>query len=51
MIDQIAARGCDELWLNPGSESEELVDRARQLGLEPIIACSIVDLGEDPHSI
>src|SRR5437868_15224391 len=24
-IPDIAARGCDELWLNPGSESDEVV--------------------------
>ncbi|HCK40870.1 MAG: CoA-binding protein [Planctomycetaceae bacterium] len=45
LIDQIAAKGCDELWLNPGSESEELVAKARELGMEPILACSIVDVG------
>jgi hypothetical protein len=48
IIDEIAAKGCDELWLNPGSESDELADRARELGLDPIIACSIVDLGTLP---
>ena len=31
MIDEIAAKGCQELWLNPGSESDELVENgARQ---------------------
>ena len=51
LIDQIAAKGCDELWLNPGSESDELAAKARQLGLEPIIACSIVDVGLSPHEL
>jgi len=51
LIDEIAAKGCDELWLNPGSESEELAAKARALGLEPIIACSIVDVGESPHEL
>lgn len=44
VIDEVAAKGCDELWLNPGSDSPELVARARELGLEPITACSIVDV-------
>ena len=48
VLDEIAARGCDELFFNPGSESGELLARARELGLEPILACSIVDLGESP---
>src|SRR5437773_3354745 len=29
-LREIAERGCDELWLNPGSESEELVAAAEQ---------------------
>lgn len=45
MLPEIAAKGCDELWLNPGSESEALVSAAEQLGLNVIIACSIVDVG------
>ncbi len=51
LVEEIAAKGCNELWLNPGSESEELADKARALGLEPIIACSIVDVGVSPHEM
>lgn len=51
MLDEIARKGCDELWLNPGSESNELLARARQLGLDPMQACSIVDLGVSPHEL
>lgn len=50
LLPEIAAKGCEEFWLNPGSESDELLAEARQLGLEPIIACSIVDLGVSPQS-
>jgi predicted CoA-binding protein len=49
VLPEIAARGCDELWLNPGSDSPELVEAARAAGLEPIVACSIVDLGVSPQ--
>jgi len=48
-MDEVAAKGCDELWLNPGADAPEVVARAQQLGLEPIVACSIVDLGANPH--
>ncbi len=48
MLDEIAAKGCDELWLNPGSESDELLERAASKGLNTVIACSIVDLGRSP---
>ena len=51
LLPEIAARGCDELWLNPGAESDELVDKAREMGLEPIVACSIVDVGVSPHEM
>jgi predicted CoA-binding protein len=49
LVEEIAAKGCDVLWLNPGSESEALAAKARELGLETIIACSIVDVGVSPH--
>lgn len=51
LLPEIAAKGCEELWLNPGSESDELVDAARAAGLEPIVACSIVDVGMSPAEL
>lgn len=51
LLPQIVARGCGELWLNPGSESEELVAAARQHGLNVIEGCSIVALGISPASL
>lgn len=47
-LEAIAATGCDEVWFNPGSESEEILAKARQLGVNAIAACSIVDLGLSP---
>lgn len=47
-IEEVAAKGCGELWLNPGAEGAEVVARARELGIDPIVACSIVDLGTSP---
>lgn len=48
VMEEIAAKGCDELFLNPGTESEEVVAKARELGMEPLLACSIVDVGRSP---
>src|SRR6476646_3518372 len=48
LLDAIKAKGTPELFLNPGSESDELLERATELGLDPIQACSIVDIGERP---
>ncbi len=42
VIEDVAQKGCKELWLNPGSESPELVAKAESLGLNVIQACSIV---------
>jgi len=51
VLDEIAEKPHDELWLNPGSDSEEVVAKARELGLDPIVACSIVDIGLRPSDV
>lgn len=48
VLGDIAAAGPQEFFVNPGAESEELLEQARALGLDPILACSIVDLGVSP---
>jgi predicted CoA-binding protein len=48
VLPEIVERDCDELWLNPGSESDELMSAAQAAGLNVIVACSIVDLGVSP---
>jgi predicted CoA-binding protein len=50
VIDELAKRGdVDEIWLNPGAESSQLIAKARALGFEPVLACAIVDIGERPE--
>ena len=51
VLPDIAARGCDELWLNPGTESEEVLAEAERLGLNVIQACSIVGVGVSPREL
>jgi predicted CoA-binding protein len=51
VIEDVARKHIAEIWLNPGSESDALVARARALSLKPIIACSIVAIGENPYSL
>lgn len=48
MIDAIAAKNPGELFLNPGSEDDELIEMARQRGLNTVNACSIVNIGLRP---
>jgi uncharacterized protein len=50
-LPRIAAAKAREFWVNPGAESEELLDAARALGLDPIRACSIVDIGQSPADL
>ena len=50
-LDEIAAKGCDELWLNPGTTDAEVVTRAKELNLRPTLGCSIVDLGISPSTL
>jgi predicted CoA-binding protein len=51
ILPDIAARGCDELWLNPGTESDEVLAEAERLGLNVIQACSILGVGMSPASL
>jgi predicted CoA-binding protein len=48
LLAGIKAKGVAELFINPGAESDELMAEAERLGLDPILACSIVDIGERP---
>jgi hypothetical protein len=47
-LDEIQRKGIRELWVNPGAESDALIEKAERLGLTTIQACSIVDIGERP---
>lgn len=48
VMDDIAKKGISEVWLNPGADDPAVVSRARELGLKPILACSIIAIGETP---
>jgi uncharacterized protein len=51
VIEEVARKRIPEVWLNPGAESEALVARARALSIQPIVACSIIAIGEDPYDL
>jgi predicted CoA-binding protein len=51
VIEEVAQKRIAEVWLNPGSESDALIARARALSIRPIVACSIVAIGKDPYSL
>lgn len=51
IIEDVAKKEPKEVFLNPGTESEELIIAAKKLGIDPILACSIIDIHETPDSI
>jgi uncharacterized protein len=51
VLEEVARKAIPEVWINPGAESEALIDRARALNLQPIVACSIVGIGENPYAV
>jgi predicted CoA-binding protein len=48
VIGELAQKSVPEVWINPGADSPELLRKARELGLKPIVACSISAIGEVP---
>ena len=51
VIEEIARKGIAEVWLNPGADSDALIARARALQIQPIVACSIMAIGENPYAL
>lgn len=48
VMDDLAKKGVEEVWLNPGADDEAVVARAKALGLNVVQACSIIAIGESP---
>jgi predicted CoA-binding protein len=48
VMEEIARKGIPEVWLNPGADGDQVVRRARELGVKATRACSILGIGEDP---
>lgn len=48
LLPAIAAKMPREVWINPGSESDDLLDAAADLHLRTVVGCSMVALGLDP---
>src|SRR4051794_35108560 len=49
VMDEIAKKQIPEVWLNPGADADEVISRANALELKPIVACSIIAIGENPY--
>lgn len=50
VMDDLAKKQIGEVWLNPGADDDAVVERAQELGLKTIQACSIIGIGERPSN-
>jgi predicted CoA-binding protein len=48
VMDELKKKGVPVVWLNPGADGRAVVERARALGLETRVACSIIGVGDSP---
>ncbi len=51
LLPGIAGKGCGELWLNPGTDSQEVITKAKDLKLKVRQTCSILEIGVSPSSL
>jgi predicted CoA-binding protein len=50
LLPNIAAKGCKDLWLNPGTTSDTVLAEVERLGLNAIQGCSILAIGQSPYA-
>ncbi len=51
VIEDVARKQIAEVWFNPGADSDELIAKARSLNIRPIVACSIMAVGQNPNAL
>ena len=49
LLDEFVQKQIPEIWFNPGSDSDTVMDEARKRKLNAIFACSIMAAGRSPH--
>jgi uncharacterized protein len=50
-LDNIARKPAKQVFFNPGADSPGVLERAHELGLPVVAACSIVAIGVNPHAL
>ncbi|HJN15434.1 MAG TPA: CoA-binding protein [Armatimonadota bacterium] len=48
VLDELAEKKIPEVFINPGAESEALIERAKELGINAMLAYSIIGAGSRP---
>ncbi len=51
VIEEVAKKGVKKVIINPGAESDELIRKGKELGLQLLMICSIRSLGIDPDTL
>ena len=49
LLPEFEAKGIPEIWVNPGAESDELLEEAQRRKLNVIASCSIIGRGPGLH--
>jgi predicted CoA-binding protein len=49
LLDEFEQKGIPEVWINPGAETDEMIDTAHHRKTKVIFACSILGVGRSPH--
>ena len=50
-LEAVAAKKPKDLIVNPGTESPELIAKARELKINAVQTCAIRDIGADPDTL
>ncbi len=50
LLPEFEQKQIEEIWINPGADSPELLADARRRNLNVIFACSIAGAGQDPSA-
>ena len=50
LLPEFSKKKIEEVWLNPGADDDAVVAEARRLGLNVIVACSIIGAGQNPRN-
>ncbi len=50
-LDKLAEKGVKKVYVNPGTESDELLEKGKKLGMNMIQACAIKSIGFDPDKM
>ena len=50
LLPEFVKKGIGEVWLNPGADDDEVIAAAKKIGLNVIVACSIIGVGQNPRN-